>query len=119
MTDVFCHLKPMPVLTLEALSFLTVLRHSKGREYGSLSPSKALTSRTVFLAEGRPVLLDSPSRQFDVGRPCSFISRSEVRQMGRKNPLESALTAIGLVILLCASTAIGIELSRFFGAIWR
>ena len=39
--------------------------------------------------------------------------------MGRKNPLESALTAVGLVILLCASAAIGIELSRFFGAIWR
>jgi len=39
--------------------------------------------------------------------------------MGRKNPLESAITAVGLVILLCASAAIGIELSRFFGATWR
>ena len=47
------------------------------------------------------------------------ISLSEVRQMGRKNPLDSVLVAVGLVILLCAATAIGIELSRFLAAIWR
>jgi hypothetical protein len=39
--------------------------------------------------------------------------------MGRKNPLDSVLTAVILVILLCASTVIEIELSRLLGAIWR
>jgi len=39
--------------------------------------------------------------------------------MGRKNPLDSVLVAVGLVILLCAATAIGIELSRLLATMWR
>ena len=37
----------------------------------------------------------------------------------RKRPLEKVLTAIAIVIVLCASVAIGVQSGRFIGSIWR
>jgi hypothetical protein len=39
--------------------------------------------------------------------------------MRREGLLELVTVAVGLFILLCASTAIGINLGRFLRAIWR
>jgi hypothetical protein len=39
--------------------------------------------------------------------------------MPRKSPLERILTTIAIVIVLCASAAIGLQVGRFIGSIWR
>ena len=39
--------------------------------------------------------------------------------MPRKPPLEKMLTTIAIFILLCASPAIGVELGRLIGGVWR
>jgi len=62
---------------------------------------------------------DSPAPSHAQALPLVPLFSVEVRQMGRKNPTELVLAAVGLVVLLCASTVVGIELGRFLGAIWR
>jgi len=55
--------------------------------------------------------------------PSSSIRRTSLQLenslMWRQNPFDTVLAAVCFVILLCASFVIGIELSKFLGAIWR